>query len=141
MPTHGMGGKWRGLSCGPRPLVAKTCSTCGQLKMAKDFRLDTRNSKRRYWMAQCKRCQHLSAQQARKNANGEFWERTDTALRVHVPWSRDEIKRLRELLFWGLTYKEISEKMGRSVGSVNGAEKRYMVKGWRNVQQLQREAS
>jgi len=58
-------------------------------------------------------------------ANHESW---DTASRAGEPWLASDIKELEDLLAEGLSYKDISKKIGRSIQAINKAKFKFLRK-------------
>lgn len=112
----------KGLTAGKRPLVAKTCRKCGQLKTVHEYGFDTKG----YRQSDCDTCRVADSNVTKLKANMDSQK---AAHKWRQPWTNADIKQLDELTKQGLKAKEIGERMGRSISSIYTARDVYLVKG------------
>lgn len=125
-----------------RPLLAKTCRTCGLLLQGKWFTLD---KKRRKWTSSCKKCRESQSDgiyrqnpvrvKNKSAASKEFYRQMQeltmaTADRHRFPWTESDHKVLANP---DMTFLEKALSLGRTYNSVRTACVRS---GYRTVESL-----
>lgn len=102
--------------CGNRPLVAKTCRSCNELKMASEFNRYLRKGQvLEYYDSECRHCGYLRSNECLKRANDESLEK---ATRYRDNWTKDELATLQRLEGLDLSHREIAERLGRTISAV-----------------------
>jgi len=118
-------------TCGNRPLVAKTCRSCNELKAATEFKRRPRKGQvLEHYDSECKRCGHLRSNQSLKRSNDESLEK---ATRYRENWTKDELATLQRLEGLGLSHREIAERLGRTISAVFNRLQRLRREGMENV--------
>lgn len=103
-------------TCGNRILIAKTCSSCNELKMASEFKRRPRKGQvQEHYDSECRHCGYLRSNQSLKRANDESLEK---ATRYRDNWTKDEVATLQRLEGLGLSHREIAERLGRTISAV-----------------------
>ena len=106
------------LMAGLRPLVAKTCTTCGELKDAREYYRNAGG----WYQSSCKACAGHLALTETKRINHESWDR---AYKRYSRWTKAEIDKMWRLTDQGLKAKEIAALLERSVTSIYVVRNKY----------------
>lgn len=118
-------------TCGSRSLVAKTCRSCKELKLASEFKRRPRKGQvLEHYDSECKHCGFLRSNECLKRANDESLEK---ATRYRDNWTKDEIATLQRLEGLGLSHREIAERLGRTISAVFNRLQRLRRDGEGNV--------
>lgn len=106
-----------GPSVGKRTLLAKSCTMCGHLKMASEFRKQTN---RLWYQSECNKCKWTASNAVTTQLNNET---RDSATKIWSLWTDEDFKVLEEMTARGCSAKEIAVKLERTVHSVYNMRK------------------
>lgn len=97
-------------SCvGKRPLLGKTCITCGR------FTDEYRKNGLGYWQQDCNPCHVKVSHEIDRKSNEESRAKAD---QHYQPWTDHQIETLFEMSEQGYSGMEIAEKVGRTLVAV-----------------------
>ena len=110
------------IQCGVRPLVAKTCKSCGALKLASEFPKFRHTSNGVfYYHSNCKKCGIKKASKSVKRANALSIDEAEQARSEWSPSDRDTLARLTAA---GASAAETAKALGRSINAIYMARHR-----------------
>lgn len=100
-------------SCGRRPLVAKSCSLCFELKTKEHYLLLVTG----YFDSSCKKCRYAAPSRKGKTKTNQQ-EALEGAVKHREPWTDREIQRMLAMRSAGFSAKSVALILNRSVYSV-----------------------
>lgn len=104
--------QWKGPTCGQRVLLAKSCSNCGELKMASEFPIQNGM----YYHAWCNECRVPLVKETRRKISNDS---IIFASKSGQEWTSSEIEKLEKLTDARVPIKEIARQLGRSYNAVS----------------------